>query len=89
MTEYSKKYCMEKIRDNLSTHSEGSLAKNLPIDMLHDFKKHFRGMFRIRYRGGSNRAMGYRRSPYHCIQRFATSFAIYPTDDGRYLELFR
>ena len=39
---YSKKYCIEKIRDNLSPYFEESIAKNLPIDMLYDFKIHFK-----------------------------------------------
>ena len=66
---YSKKYCIEKIRDNLSPYFEESIAKNLPIDMLHDFKIHFKGKFRIRYRGKSDYRQRYFREPNHCLQK--------------------
>jgi len=81
---YSKKYCIEKIRDNLSPYFEESIAKNLPIDMLYDFKIHFKGKFRIRYRGKSDYRLRYRREPNHCLQRYATSFAIYPISEESY-----
>lgn len=81
---YSKKYCIEKIRDNLSPYFEESIAKNLPIDMLYDFKIHFKGKFRIRYRGKSDYRLRYRREPNHCLQRYATSFAIYPINEESY-----
>ena len=84
---YSKKYCIEKIRDNLSPYFEESIAKNLPIDMLHDFKIHFKGKFRIRYRGKSDYRLRYRREPNHCLQRYATSFAIYPINEESYKEV--
>ena len=81
---YSKKYCIEKIRDNLSPYFEESIAKNLPIDMLHDFKIHFKGLFRIRYRGKSDYSKRYFRLPNHCLQKYATSFAIYPISEESY-----
>lgn len=84
---YSKKYCIEKIRDNLSPYFEESIAKNLPIDMLYDFKIHFKGKFRIRYRGKSDYRLRYRREPNHCLQRYATSFAIYPISEESYKEV--
>ena len=84
---YSKKYCLEKIRDNLSPYFEESIAKNLPIDMLYDFKIHFKGKFRIRYRGKSDYRLRYRREPNHCLQRYATSFAIYPINEESYKEV--
>ena len=84
---YSKKYCVEKIRDNLSPYFEESIAKNLPIDMLYDFKIHFKGKFRIRYRGKSDYRLRYRREPNHCLQRYATSFAIYPINEESYKEV--
>lgn len=84
---YSKKYCIEKIRDNLSPYFEESIAKNLPIDMLYDFKIHFKGKFRIRYRGKSDYRLRYRREPNHCLQRYATSFAIYPINEESYKEV--
>ena len=86
---YSKKYCIEKIRDNLSPYFEESIAKNLPIDMLHDFKIHFKGKFRIRYRGKSDYNRRYFRSPHHCLQKYATSFAIYPRDDEGVLMILK
>ena len=86
---YSKKYCIEKIRDNLSPYFEESIAKNLPIDMLHDFKIHFKGKFRIRYRGKSDYRLRYRREPNHCLQKYATSFAIYPRDDEGVLMILK
>ena len=78
---YSKKYCIEKIRDNLSPYFEESIAKNLPIDMLHDFKIHFKGKFRIRYRGKTSIRDRYFRPREFCHQRYATSFAIYPISE--------
>ena len=44
---YNKETCIEKIRDNLSPYFEESIAKNLPIDMLHDFKIHFKGYLEL------------------------------------------
>ena len=86
---YNKEYCIEKIRDNLSPFTEGSMAKNLPIDMLHDFKIHFKGLFRIRYRGKTDYSKRYFRSPHHCLQKYATSFAIYPLSEQSYKEIFK
>ena len=44
---YSKSMLIREIRDRMSPYFEGSIAKGLPIDMLHDFKIHFKGLFRI------------------------------------------
>ena len=66
------------IIDNLSPDRENSISKNLPIDILHDFKIHFKGMFRIRYRGKSDYSKRYYRNRFYCVQEHATSFAIYP-----------
>ena len=77
---YSKEYLKNVIKNNLSPMNEGSIAKGLPIDMLYDFKIHFKGKFRIRYRGKSSIRDRYFRDPRHCIQRYATSFSIYPID---------
>tara|TARA_Y100000389_G_scaffold162009_1_gene164637 strand:+ start:1121 stop:1441 length:321 start_codon:yes stop_codon:yes gene_type:complete len=76
---YSKEYLKNVIKNHLSPSNEYSIAKGLPIDMLYDFKIHFKGKFRIRYRGGSDYRERYFRDPNHCIQRYAKSFAIYPT----------
>tara|TARA_B100000524_G_C23430548_1_gene291383 strand:+ start:163 stop:522 length:360 start_codon:yes stop_codon:yes gene_type:complete len=81
---YNKQTCIEKIRDNLSPYFEESIAKNLPIDMLYDFKIHFKGKFRIRYRGKSDYSKRYFREPNHCLQKYATSFAIYPISEESY-----
>ena len=78
---YNKQTCIEKILDNLSPNDEESIAKNLPIDMLYDFKIHFKGMFRIRYRGKTDYNKRYFRDPNHCLQKYATSFAIYPNEE--------
>ena len=79
--QYNKQTCIEKILDNLSPNDEESIAKNLPIDMLYDFKIHFKGMFRIRYRGKTDYNKRYFRDPNHCLQKYATSFAIYPNEE--------
>ena len=86
---YNKQTCIQKILDNLSPNDEESIAKNLPIDMLYDFKIHFKGMFRIRYRGKSDYNRGYFRDPNHCLQKYATSFAIYPRDDEGVLMILK
>ena len=78
---YNKQTCIEKILDNLSPKGEESISKNLPIDMLYDFKIHFKGMFRIRYRGKTDYNKRYFRDPNHCLQKYATSFAIYPNEE--------
>ena len=85
---YSKSMCIREIRDRMSPYFEGSIAKGLPIDMLHDFKIHFKGLFRIRYRGKSDYRKRYFREPNHCIQRYATSFAIYPIE-SKWHEIFK
>ena len=77
---YSKERLDKMINDNLSPNNEVSLAKGLPIDILHDFKIHFKGKYRIRYRGKSDITKRYFREPNHCLQEFAKSFAIYPVD---------
>ena len=77
---YTRKTLDKLIKDNLSPYGESSISKNLPIDILHDFKIHFKGMFRIRYRGKSSIRDRYFRDPRHCVQRYATSFSIYPID---------
>jgi hypothetical protein len=86
---YSKKFLIDEIIKHMSPRDEGSLAKGLPIDYLHDFKTHFKGQFRIRYRGGSDYMERYIRSPYHCIQRYAKSFAIYPKNWVEFRELLK
>ena len=54
--------------------------------MLYDFKIHFKGKFRIRYRGKSDYSKRYFREPNHCLQKYATSFAI-PINEESYNEL--
>ena len=84
---YNKQTCIEKIRDNLSPYFEQSIAKNLPIDMLYDFKIHFKGKFRIRYRGKSDYIKDILENSNHCLQKYATSFAIYPINEESYKEV--
>ena len=74
---YSKERLDKMINDNLSPDREVSLAKGLPIDILHDFKLHYKGQYRIRYRGPSDFHYRYRRPASHTIQEFAKTFAIY------------
>jgi len=64
-------------------HSKGERAcfKNIPIALLDDFKKSFKGEFkyRIRYRGprpfGRNRGYSTRQST--CLKRDAERFSVY------------
>ena len=81
---YSKDMMMKEIQMRISPMSEGSFAKGLPIDMLHDFKIHFKGQFTIRYRGKTDYTKRYFRSPHHCLQKYATSFAIYTTNKFKF-----
>ena len=74
---YSKERLDRIIDNHRTSDGESSIAKGLPIDILHDFKIHYKGQYRIRYRGKSDASRRYYRSPYHAIQEFATSFAIY------------
>tara|TARA_B100000287_G_C20435042_1_gene703152 strand:- start:5 stop:442 length:438 start_codon:yes stop_codon:yes gene_type:complete len=75
---YSKERLEKMMKDKMSPHFESSYAKGLPIDCLHDFKIHFKGKYRIRYRGKSDYSKRYFREPNHCLQKYATSFAVYP-----------
>ena len=50
-------------------------------------KIHFKGLFRIRYRGKSDYGQRYFRLPNHCLQKYATSFAIYPINEESYKEV--
>ena len=86
---YSKSMLIKEIQYRMSPFTEGSMAKGLPIDMLHDFKIHFKGLFRIRYRGKSDYRKRYFRDPNHCIQKYATSFAIYPLSEQSYKDIFK
>ena len=75
---------MKEIQMRISPMNEASFAKGLPIDMLHDFKIHFKGQFTIRYRGKTDYTKRYFRSPHHCLQKYATSFAIYTTNKFKF-----
>ena len=55
---------------------EESLYKGIDIRCLKLFKKHFKGLFIYRPRGG-------RWSPYNCRMRDAKTFAIYKKEDRR------
>ena len=85
---YSKSMCIREIRNRMSPYFEQSIAKGLPIDMLHDFKIHFKGLFRIRYRGKTDYNKRYFRPKEFCHQRYATSFAIYPIE-SKWGEIFK
>jgi len=81
---YSKDMMMKEIQMRISPMNEASFAKGLPINMLHDFKIHFKGQFTIRYRGKTDYTKRYFRSPHHCLQKYATSFAIYTTNKFKF-----
>ena len=55
-----------------SPESEESFWKGVPMKYLPLMKKHFRGEFRFRPRGGSYNTM-----PFNCRMTDATSFAVY------------
>ena len=59
----------------ISPANEASIAKGIPVDFIELFKKQWPGKYRYRYRGPSTTE--YDRSPYHCLAKYATSFAIY------------
>ena len=59
----------------ISPANEASIAKGIPVDFIELFKKQWPGKYRYRYRGPSTTE--YDRSPYHCLGKYATSFAIY------------
>ena len=55
-----------------SPESEESFWKGVPMKYLPLMKKHFRGEFRFRPRGGT-----YRNTRHSCTMTDATSFAVY------------
>ena len=59
----------------ISPANETSIAKGIPVSFIELFKKQWPGKYRYRYRGPSTTE--YDRSPYHCLAKYATSFAIY------------
>ena len=59
----------------ISPANEASIAKGIPVSFIELFKKQWPGKYRYRYRGPSTSE--YVRSPYHCLAKYATSFAIY------------
>ena len=59
----------------ISPANEASIAKGIPVSFIELFKKQWPGKYRYRYRGPSTTK--YDRSPYHCLAKYATSFAIY------------
>jgi hypothetical protein len=81
---YSKEFLKGEIVKHVSPADESSIAKGLDIDYLYDFKKHFSGLFRIVYRGGSDYINRYKRSPYYCLQKYAKTFTIYPRSDNSF-----
>jgi len=62
----------------LSPKNEASVFKDIPMSCRNDEAVRNLMMtkrFRIKYRGPSN--VNYKRSPFYCIKKHATSFAIY------------
>ena len=60
-------------------HAASQLLQQSLIDNPKS-KIHFKGLFRIRYRGKTDYNKRYFRDPRHCLQKYATSFAIYPIE---------
>ena len=63
---------LNKLNDYRSPADEQSVWKGLPMKYLPLIKKHFRGEFRFRPRGGT-----YRNTRHSCTMTDATSFAVY------------
>ena len=60
------------LKDYRSPSDEASLWKGVPMKYLPLMKKHFRGQFKYRPRGGT-----YRNTRHSCTMADATSFAVY------------
>ena len=60
------------LNDYMSPSDEASLWKGVPMKYLPLMKKHFRGEFKYRPRGGT-----YRNTRHSCTMADATSFAVY------------
>ena len=60
------------LKDYRSPSDEASLWKGVPMKYLPLMKKHFRGEFKYRPRGGT-----YRNTRHSCTMADATSFAVY------------
>ena len=71
-----QKTILQSFTRHRSPIDEESLYKGIDINYLKLFKKHFRGLFIYRPRGG-------RWSPYNCRMRDAKTFAIYKKEDRR------
>lgn len=58
-----------------------SSYRHIPIGYVNAIKKHFRGKFRILYRGSSKK--GYKRPQAYCNMRYADTFALYEPNRWR------
>ena len=63
------------VYNHRSPDNEASVAKGIPMNWIKVLKANWPGKYRYRYRGPSTTE--YDRSPYHCLAKYATSFAIY------------
>ena len=63
---------LTELNDYMSHSDEASLWKGVPMKYLPLMKKHFRGEFKYRPRGGT-----YRNTRHSCTMADATSFAVY------------
>ena len=63
---------LNELNAYMSPSGEASLWKGVPMKYLPLIKKHFRGEFRFRPRGGT-----YRNTRHSCTMTDATSFAVY------------
>lgn len=61
-----------------SPSDEQSDYKGIPIKYLNSFKKHFKGVYTMRYRGNNAKDQGYKRPKSYVRVEYATTFAMYP-----------
>ena len=69
ITEILRRYESPKLER--STHSK------IPIKYINEVKRHYKGKFKYKYRGGSIKEIGYERPPSHTTRDFATHFSLY------------
>jgi len=65
-----------------SPSDEQSDYKGIPIKYLKSFQKHFKGVYKMRYRGNNAKDQGYKRPKSHVRVEYATTFAMYPIHKG-------
>ena len=71
--------CIDLLIAYKSPESETSAYKNIPMQFLNAIQKHFKGVYKYKYRGNSIPEIGFHRPSSHIPKDYATSFALYPT----------